>query len=225
VAANTFRCLHLAQRDHFVLMDFDDVLLPNYATVVSDLLVRYPDAVVVQPGIQVVDADGKPCRPLPDRIKASIGPVNRDVELRGEAAVASLLRGNWTYGPSLCYRRSPTRDLRLRPGTDSIHDLARIIDLLRGGGTFVVGSQVAFHYRRHRTSHSSTGARTGRRFEEEQHYYDLIRTELAAAGWARASRQARLRLFSRLNAMAQLPAAARLRDIRLAALLVAHALG
>lgn len=222
VSANMFRGIELAEFEHFVILDFDDLLLPNYGQVVQSLFAAHPDAAVVQPGIQIIDEQGLLHRPLPDRIKAYAGPVNRDVELRGEAAVVSLLRGNWTYGPSLCYKRSFASRLRLRPETDFISDLGRVIDMIMDGGTFVVGSEIAFQYRRHRTSHSSSGARDGTRFRQERLYYDTIRAELARAGWQRAGRAARTRLFSRLNAAAQLVGAARARDLTLARMLLAH---
>ena len=91
-----------------------------------------PDAAVVQPGIEIIDERGRPYRPLPDRVKAYSGPVNRDVEIRGEAAAISLLRSNWTYGPSLCYRSSFAKKLHLRPNTDYISDLGRIVDMMIG---------------------------------------------------------------------------------------------
>jgi hypothetical protein len=222
VSANMFRGIELAEYEHFVILDFDDILLPNYGSVVRDLFAGHPDAAVVQPGIEIIDERGRPYRPLPDRVKAYSGPVNRDVEIRGEAAAISLLRSNWTYGPSLCYRSSFAKKLHLRPNTDYISDLGRIVDMIMDGGSFVVGSEIAFQYRRHRTSHSSTGARDGTRFRQERLYYDTIRAELARMGWHRASRAARVRLFSRLNAAAQLVGAARMRDAALARQLMTH---
>lgn len=223
VAANTFRCLRLAEFDYFVLMDYDDMMLPNYGSEVSALFQRYPKAAVVQPGIEVIDENDTPYLPLPDRIKAYAGPVNREVELSGEAAVASLLRGNWSYGPSICYRRSMAADLRYHPDTDAMHDLARLVDLVRGGGSFVVGETVAFQYRRHRSSHSSSGARDGERFRQERLYFDRCVDELAQAGWKSARRAAKLRLYSRLNAMAQVPNALRSGNRALVMALLSHA--
>ena len=224
VAGNTYRCLQMAELEYFVLMDYDDMMLPNYGLAVASLFRRHPEAVIAQPGIQIIDENDRPYLPLPDRVKAHAGPVNTDTELSGEAAVASVLRGNWTYGPSLCYRLGPTRALRPRPDTDAVHDMARIVDLLCQGGSLAVGAEVAFQYRRHRTSHSSVGAREGARFQQEQRYFELMSAELAKTGWKQASRAASMRLYSRLNAAAQLVSAARRRDRALIKALLWHAI-
>ncbi len=93
------------------------------------------------------------------------------------------------------------------------------------GGSIAVGSEVAFRYRRHRTSTSSTGARTGVRFAEEREYFLAISKDLRAMGWNSAARAARVRLFSRLNAAAQLPGAVLGRDGAAVKALLGHAVG
>jgi len=214
VNANVHRCIQLAERDRFVITGYDDRVLPNYGKVVAGLLARHPDAALVQPAVAVVDEDGRPHRPLPDRIKALAGPRGRghgtgDVVLEGEPAVASLLRGNWLYTPALCYRREALQRAPFRPGIDAAHDLAFVVDVLLAGGKLVVGGEVCFAYRRHRRSHSSSFARSGVRFEQERRYFDDIGAELRDRGWRRAERSARRRVLSRLNAATQLPRALR----------------
>lgn len=218
VNANVHRCIQLAERDHFVITGYDDRVLPNYGQVVAGLLARHPEAALIQPAVEVVDEDGRPHRPLPDRIKALAGPVgprhrgHDDVVLQGERAVAGLLRGNWLYTPALCFRRDALQRAPFRPGIDAAHDLAFVVDVLLDGGTLVVGSEVCFAYRRHRQSHSSSFARSGVRFEQERRYLDDISAELRDRGWRTAERSARRRLLSRLNAAAQLPRALRHRE-------------
>jgi len=219
VNANVHRCIQLAEREHFVITGYDDRVLPNYGQVVAGLLARHPDAALVQPAVEVVDEDGRPHRPLPDRIKALAGPRTRprgpgtdEVVLQGEAAVAGLLRGNWLYTPALCYRRDVLRRAPFRPGIDAAHDLAFVVDVLLDGGTLVVGGETCFAYRRHRRSHSSSFARSGVRFEQERRYFDDIGAELRSRGWTTAERAARRRLLSRLNAATQLPQAVRHRS-------------
>jgi hypothetical protein len=217
VNANVHRCIQLAERDHFVITGHDDLVLPNYGRVVAGLLERHPDAALIQPAVRVIDEDGRPHRPLPDRIKAlaarRVQPAAGDeVVLQGEAAVSSLLRGNWLYTPALCYRRDALQRAPFRPGIDAAHDLAFVVDVLLDGGTLVVGTEVGFAYRRHRHSHSSSFARSGVRFEQERRYFDDISAELRDRGWHAAERSARRRLLSRFNAAAQLPSALRHRQ-------------
>lgn len=222
VAANTHRCFQLAEREFVLVTDFDDLLLPNYATEVARLFDRYADAVVVQPGVEVVDEDDRPHRPIADRVKSLLTPRG-EPRLSGELAVASLLRGNWLYCPALCYRRSAVAGVKPRPDADAVHDLARIVDVLREGGSLAVGSTVGFRYRRHNTSHSSGGARTGVRFQQERAYFRAIAAELTTDGWPVAARAARLRLTSRLNALVQLPAAVASRQGAVTRALLRHA--
>jgi hypothetical protein len=246
VNANVHRCIQLAEREHFVITGYDDRVLPNYGQVVAGLLARHPDAALVQPAVQVVDEEGRPHRPLPDRIKALAAPGGRrsrpEVVLQGEQAVAGLLRGNWLYTPALCYRRDALQRAPFRPGIDAAHDLAFVVDVLLDGGTLVVGGVVGggdrsggwgaagggepcFAYRRHRRSHSSSFARSGVRFEQERRYFDDIGAELRARGWTTAERAARRRLLSRLNAATQLPQAVRHRSPAAVRTLLRQALG
>lgn len=209
VARNTFKAMSFGERDFLVLMDYDDMLLPNYGAAVGRLFARHPQAVIVQPGIEVVDENDEPYLPLPDRVKRFVGPVNKDTLLSGQRAAVSILRGNWTYAPAICYRREAAAKLRYRPETaTNTHDLARLVDLMMLGGSLAVGGEIAFRYRRHRRSESSTEARTGERFEQERRYYRQIAGELDAIGWTAARRAARTRLFSRLNALTRVPGAA-----------------
>lgn len=226
VNANTYQCLQLAEWEHVVITGADDLVLPNYGTAVAALLQRHPHAAVVQPHVEVINDQGRVHLPLPDRIKSLVGPGGRrEVVLDGQRAVTSLLRGNWLYTPAMCVRRSAFRKVPFRPGIDSAHDLAFVIDVLLGGGSLVAGTEVAFQYRRYRTSHSSTSARNGLRFEQERRYFIEIRDELRRKQWPCARRAARMRPTSRLNAVTQLPRAIRAGDATSAFLMLKHAFG
>lgn len=223
-AGNHHRCVQLVERDCFVVIGHDDLLLPSYGQALSVLLGQYPDAAMVQPGVEVIDEDDAPHRPLPDRIKRWMAPRDGVVELSGEPAVASLLRGNWLYTPAIAYRRDWAKTVPARPGNDAVHDLALVVDILMAGGSLVVSREVAFRYRRHRASHSSSNARTGARFRQERDYFNDIEAELRMRNWPRAARAARNRLLSRCNVLTQLPGAALSGRFRLVATLLGHAL-
>jgi glycosyltransferase involved in cell wall biosynthesis len=221
---NVHRCLEFAERDLILMMGADDIVLPNYGQALARLLDSYPDAALLQPGVQVVDEQGTPYRPLPDRVKELMAPKAEVVELHGEAGVASLLRGNWLYTPAVTYRRKSIIDIPKRFDVDAVHDLALIVDVLMRGGRLVVSREVAFQYRRHRAGHSSSHARTGKRFIQEKNYFTAVEKELAELGWPAAARAARHRLLSRFNALTQLPGALRSGEREVAGRLLAHAL-
>jgi glycosyltransferase involved in cell wall biosynthesis len=224
VAGNQHRSMEIAERDFFVVLDADDLLLPNYGQQVARLIDRYPNAGLIQPGVEVVDEDDRPYRLLPDRAKSLIRPARGEFALGGEEAAASLLRGNWLYTPALTYRRDISRNLTHRSGTDAVNDLSMVIDILLRGGLLVVGGETAFRYRRHRHSHSSTAARTGLRFAQERAFFTAIEAELRERGWHTAARAARWRMFSRLNAITQVPGALMARQGAVVRALLNHAL-
>jgi glycosyltransferase involved in cell wall biosynthesis len=223
LAGNTFGSMKFAKKDFYTIMDHDDIMLPNYGHVVGRLFEKYPDALVAQPGVEVIDGDDRTHRPLQDRVKQLAGPINTETVVSGEAGVAGLLRGNWTYAPSICYRRRAADILTFRENTDSLNDLTRLVDLLRAGGSLAVSSEVAFRYRRHNTNHSRLTAKSGARFMEERQYFIQIATELEQMGWNTAARAARRRLFSRLNALTQVPGALASGNVAMVKALAGHA--
>jgi hypothetical protein len=129
--------------------------------------------------------------------------------LGGEALATSLLRGNWLYFPSICWRADAITRTGFREGLDVVQDLALALDIVRAGGDLVVDDTTAFQYRRHRSSDSSLRALAGSRFTEERLFFQQMAGELDAIGWGRAARAARLHASSRVNAASLLPRALR----------------
>jgi glycosyltransferase involved in cell wall biosynthesis len=226
VNGNFRRVLSLARADHVVFMGCDDLLEPGYVAAVSEALRRHPDAAVVSPGTTVIDQAGDPTEPLVDRIKRYLRPRTEDnVVLSGEAALVSLLRGNWTYFPSLCWRRDLVDALGFREGYQIVLDLGLLLDVLIGGGDLLVLPGTQFRYRRHAESASSLETVTRTRFDEERHLFERLHDDLQVKGLRRAARASRIHLTSRLHAAALVPSALRSRDLVAARALVAHACG
>ena len=129
---NFRRCVDLVTADRYVVMGCDDVLLPGYLAGVRALADAHPDAAVIAPGVEVIDADDHVVRPLGDRIKSVLAPSSATV-LRGEAMATSLYRGNWTYFPSLLWRTDAVRTVGFREGLDVVLDLAPGEQILQPG--------------------------------------------------------------------------------------------
>jgi glycosyltransferase involved in cell wall biosynthesis len=203
IAGNLYRALQLGVEStarYVTSLGADDLLLPNYIDVIDRAFRDHPSAIIVQPGVAVIGEHDEPITPLADRIKrAASWAARRRGEIGGEDAVASLLRGNWTYLPSLAFRRDVIERTRAHRDIDAISDLSHTIDMLLVGGAIALPAEIAFHYRRHAGNDSSTRARTGRRFEEERRYYREISAELTRQGWVRAARAADRHLLSRLH--------------------------
>ncbi|MFD0204898.1 MULTISPECIES: glycosyltransferase family 2 protein [Saccharothrix] len=227
INANFQKCLDLAERDFLVVMGSDDAMLPNYVSTIRRTIQRYPDADVVQAGVEVIDSTGQVVRPLTDRVKRGIYAPDTTTPklLGGEDLAISLLRGNWTYFPSLCWRREALKDLGFRQGLSVVLDLALMLDLLQRGGQLAVVPDVCFQYRRHNASVSSALASLGGRFTEERDFFVDVAEHLDRIGWHRAAKAARLHLSSRLHALLMLPGAVTSRQTASAKVLVRHAFG
>ncbi|WP_405529617.1 glycosyltransferase [Streptomyces avidinii] len=211
VTGNFNRCVELAEYEYLVLMGCDDLMHPNYLQVVRAAADREPAAAMIQPGVQVIGTDGLPFDTLGDRTKRKLyapkGPGR--ALLGGEELATSLLRGNWLYFPSICWRTAAVKRFGFRTDLGVIQDLALVVDLLVAGETLATTPEVCFSYRRHAESESSAKAYTGHRFEEAKRFFVETADRLDRHGWPRAAKVSRLHLSSRLHALTLLPGAAR----------------
>ena len=205
---NYRKALTFVRHELAVVMGADDVMLSNYLETVVAAHEQFPSAQIIQPGVEVIDELGQPGVGLVDRMKRVYAPRVRGRRLlSGEPLAVSLMRANWLYFPSICWRSDTLVATNFREGLNVVQDLALALDLIKAGGSLVVDSSVCFQYRRHRESDSSLRALQGTRFIEEREFFTEMADEFEAIGWRRAARTARLHLASRLNAATLLPKA------------------
>lgn len=213
ISGNFQRSVELATAPYTVIMGCDDIMLPGYVSHLTELARRFPDADYLQPGVRTIDGDGRPSAGLADRVKSALEPRGqRPLVLSGEELAVSLLRGNWTYFPSLCWRT----DVLSRHGFDArydiVLDLALQVSIIADGGSLVLDDRTVFEYRRHRASASTWTSSDNKRFAEEKQFFVDTADRMAALGWRRAARTSRAHLTSRLNAGLQVPGALLQRD-------------
>lgn len=226
VSGNFAKCLALVTSDHFVLMGCDDLLEPGYVGRMSSAIAEHPTASYFQPGVTVVNGAGEKASPLPDTVKRLSRPRSSGtIILSGEKLASSLLRGNWTYFPSICWNTEVVRPYGFADGFEVVLDLALQLEIIRGGGSLVVLPDRLFRYRRHAGSVSSWSAEDGSRFAEERAFFASARTMMDDAGWHHAGRVARMHLSSRLNAASKLPGALRRRNTADVRSLTRHIVG
>ncbi len=211
--ANYRKALGLAEAPLTVMMGADDVMRSNYLSVVLAAAGRHPEAAVIQPGVAVIDGDGREYLPLADRVKGwyaprlSRGSGSRERLLGGQAMARSLLRADWAYFPSLAWRTDVMKRIGFTEGLHVVQDLALLLDIAAEGGAMLVVNDVAFNYRRHAGSDSSVKAVNGARFDEERAFFAVSAQRFAELGWGHAARAARWHLSSRLNALSLMPTA------------------
>ncbi|MEO8519431.1 MAG: glycosyltransferase family 2 protein [Dermatophilaceae bacterium] len=205
---NYRKSLGFVRHELAVVMGADDVMLRNYIETVVAAHEQFPSAQIIQPGVEVIDEHNQPGMGLVDRMKRVYAPrVQGRRLLSGEPLAITLMRGNWLYFPSICWKSDSLVAMNFREGLNVTQDLAMALDLIKAGGSLVVDSTICFQYRRHRESDSSWRALEGTRFIEEREFLTAMAEEFDAVGWRRAARTARLHLSSRLNAAILLPRA------------------
>ena len=223
---NYNKCIGLMRSEFAVLMGCDDVMLPNYVARVKQLIAEHPDAAIVQPGVSVIDEHGARSAPLADRVKARYRFSGQGTRAySAEPLATSLLRGNWTYFPSLVWRVEELRTRLFRTDLDVVQDLAMLLQITFGGGSLVLDDEVCFNYRRHSSSVSAVTGPDGSKFKQEATLFAEADAECSARGWYKAARAARLHLTSRLNALSEIPAAMRARNASGRKALLHHAFG
>lgn len=208
ITENYREAIRRAGGEFVTLLGCDDLLHPNYVDVVERMIAAAPEADVLQPGVDVIDEHGRLVRPLVDRVKQGIlapRTTSDVVILRSEAMATSLIRGDWLYWPSLTFRTAALQRIDFREGLPIIQDLALLMDIAFAGGSLAFAPEKAFSYRRHGGSASQKTLLDGRRFRDERTYYRMAAALARDRRWKRTTRAARLRLFSRLHALAELP--------------------
>ncbi len=227
ITENYRTCVSMATQEVMVILGCDDVLLPNYVDVILKAHERYPDAAIIQPGVEVIDENGQVVSTLVDSVKQKlIKPRGGGRQIiAGEAIATNLMHGDWLYWPSLAFRTDKIRRVDFRDGFPIIQDLALIMDMVYNGDQLLIDPAVCFRYRRHSNSASSTKLIDGSRFAGERDYFAVSAAQAEELGWTRAARSARLRLTSRAHAMALLPKAIISRNATAAKALIRHSFG
>jgi len=203
---NYNKCARLSESDYITILGCDDILLPNYVERVKKLLGDFPLADIIQPGVIVIDENGHTADPLPDRIKRLIKPKSHEPEIfSGEELAKSLIRGNWTYFPSLVWRVDLIRGYSFRTDLNVVQDLAMLMEIVTHGGSLLVDTVPSFHYRRHSTSVSAVTGTDGSKFIQEKTLFEECVSTFTELGWTAAAKSAKHHWLSRANALSELP--------------------
>lgn len=219
------QCASLAESDIVAIPGCDDILLPNYVSVMLGAHDRFPGADIIQPGVNVIDENGRAAHTLADVVKRHVvmPRAGRPRVVSGEPLATSLLRGDWLYWPSLVFRRERLVGTPFRDGLPIILDLALVIDMVCAGAQLLIEPTVCFAYRRHDESLSSARLIDGSRFEGERTYFGMAEQLVDELGWRRAARAARHHITSRAHALTLLRTALARRDRAAALVLLRHA--
>jgi hypothetical protein len=131
--------------------------------------------------------------------------------MRGQELATNLLRGNWLYFPSICWRTEAVAAVGFRDDLEVIQDLDMIIKLVERGEELIAGDHVCFQYRRHLASESGKQAIDGRRFAEARAFFLETADHLESIGWTEAATASRRHRSARLHALSLVPTAVKQR--------------
>lgn len=221
INANFRRCIAEARSPYVAVMGGDDALHRDYVAACLNAMRPRASLVAFQPQVEVIDSEGHRIRPLADRIKALNAPRPGAV-VGGELAAVRLFRGNWSYFPAICWRRTAIADEDFSHGWNIVLDMAMHTRLLRRGGEFMVGETVQFRYRRHGGNASAPHRDAVGRFREEREFFREESRLMQAHGWPKAARAAQRHATSRLHAASLLPGVLGRGEATTARALVSH---
>lgn len=192
LADNWNHCLASSTTDLVTLFHADDELEPDYVETVVHAHRAHPTAVAVYTRASVIGASGRKRLSPPDLAKIFTGlQLRHETVLEGEDGLASLLRGQWLFCPTLCFKRSLVGPNPFDPQWRQVLDLDLLSHLLLGGQHLVGVPRTCYRYRRHETSQTAELTQALTRFHEEFAVYGEVSSKAEAAGWDRAATVAR----------------------------------
>ena len=203
---NFQKCLGLLSAEFCLVMGADDLLEPNFVSVVNNTIQKHSNVSMIHPGVKVIDETNNEISTRSDQIKANIRDTVKDSQvLSGESLASSLMKGNWMYFPSITWRTKAIQEIGFRPDFNVCQDLGLAMDLIMQGGQLALIPNEIFRYRRHIASDSSIKAINGERFTDERSFFNAMANDLEKIGWHKAARSAKLHLTSRLHAASLIP--------------------
>jgi glycosyltransferase involved in cell wall biosynthesis len=192
IARNWNLCIDRAETELVTLLHADDRLFPNYADLMLGLAGRHPGAAALCCAASIIDADGAARFSLADAVKRLFVPRGKGpIPLQGEAALSSLMAGNFIMCPTLCFRRALIGERRFSEIWKQVLDLELTARLLIEGEMIVYSREVAYAYRRHAGGATAIQSESLLRFEEEFGLFELVAARAAEVGWTRAERVCR----------------------------------
>ena len=215
LATNWNKALALTNAPLVCILHSDDLLEPQYASTMVDLMTTNPDATAGHCRVSIIGADGLPRRTLTDAVKQVIQPKAKGLVVSvGEDGLASMLRGSWIYCPTLCFRRSHLPSVPFDNSWRFMLDFDLIARIFLNGQQIIGTTSKLYRYRRHDGAQTRVLTNELTRFEEELAFYGQMYRAAKERQWLTAQRHAKRATVIRLHLLLQI--AARLVRLRFA---------
>ena len=215
LAANWNKALALTNAPLVCILHSDDLLEPQYASTMVDLMTTNPDATAGHCRVSIIGPDGLPRRTLTEAVKQVIQPKAKGLVVSvGEDGLASMLRGSWIYCPTLCFRRSHLPSVPFDNSWRFMLDFDLIARIFLNGQQIIGTTSKLYRYRRHDGAQTRVLTNELTRFEEELAFYGQMYRAAKERQWLTAQRHAKRATVIRLHLLLQV--AARLVRLRFA---------
>lgn len=191
MVGNWNRCLDISDAPFVTLLHADDELLPNYVQCMEDAWKYAPDVTAIFCQPKIISETGERVFSFPDAYKRLLIPTSRErILLEGETALTGLIRGNYIFCPTLCYRKEAIAGKRFDPKWKMVQDLDFTTSILLNGGKLLGIPDVVYAYRRHANNATNAYTRSMERFEEELELFKELGVRCREKNWARAEKTA-----------------------------------
>ena len=215
LAANWNKALALTNAPLVCILHSDDLLEPQYASTMVDLMTTNSDATAGHCSVSIIGANGLPRRTLTDFVKRIIQPKAEGLIVSaGEDGLASMLRGSWIYCPTLCFRRSHLPSVLFDNSWRFMLDFDLIARIFLNGQQIIGTTSKLYRYRRHDGAQTRVLTNDLTRFEEEIAFYGQMYRAAKERQWHTAQHHAQRAMVIRLHLLLQV--AARLVYLRFA---------
>lgn len=204
LAANWNKALGLTTAPLVCILHSDDLLEPNYASTMIELLTATPEATAGHCRVSIIGADGLPRWTLTDAVKRIIQPKAKGLVVSaGEDGLASMLRGSWIYCPTLCFRRSQLPSVPFDNSWRFMLDFDLIARIFLNGQQLIGTTSKLYRYRRHDAAQTRVLTNELTRFEEELSFYAQMYRAAKERRWLTAQRHAQRATVIRLHLLLQ----------------------
>ena len=204
LATNWNKALALTNAPLVCILHSDDLLEPQYASTMVDLMTTNPEATAGHCRVSIIGPDGLPRRTLTDAVKRVIQPKAKGLVVSaGEDGLASMLRGSWIYCPTLCFRRSHLPSVPFDKSWRFMLDFDLIARIFLNGQQIIGTTSKLYRYRRHDGAQTRVLTNELTRFEEELAFYGQMYRAAKERQWLTAQRHAQRATVIRLHLLLQ----------------------
>lgn len=197
-----------------VILGQDDLLLPNYLEEMTAAACNFPNAAIIQPIVQVINAKGEVINTTVDTVKNLIRNCTRflakgwrpfksndAIFVSSELASKAIMVGDFLYFPTLMWENSYLSRHHFRQDLEITLDIELIFGLFQMGSGLLLVEKPLAQYRRHSASRSGIPEQKINRLSEEVSLYKELTQTLK--GGRSLKLLAYLHLSTRLHALVE----------------------